>query len=164
MEQYLPKYGRNEVHEPRQCVFIGTTNKTAYLRDETGGRRFWPVRVGKIDTDALTRDRDQLFAEATAAFRDGAHWWPGRDFERNHIATEQEDRFEADAWEGAVSAYLVGRATTTTHDLASGALGLGASRLGTVETRRITATMERLGWIAKRNASQRWWQRGTPGG
>jgi predicted P-loop ATPase len=162
-ERYVPKYGRQESVEPRQCVFVGTTNKSAYLRDETGNRRFWPVKVGRIDIDALRRDRDQLFAEAVAAFDAGADWWPDRDFEASRIAPEQDARFEADAWEAAVLKHIRGRDRATIPEIAREALCIETGRLGTADQRRIVAILESGGWKPKRDKKGRYWVRGGDG-
>lgn len=146
VERYRPSYGRKEVIEPRQCVFIGTTNKSTYLRDETGGRRFWPVKVGMIDTDSLARDRDQLFAEAVHAYRAGRQWWPDDAFEREHIAPEQETRFEEDAWEEIIKREITARDRVTVVGIARDALQLDTPKIGTAEQRRIGAILQRLGW------------------
>ncbi|MCP3065735.1 virulence-associated E family protein [Myxococcus sp. K38C18041901] len=44
-----------------------------------GHRRFWPVKCTRIDTDALTRDREQLWAEAVVRFHQGETWWLSND-------------------------------------------------------------------------------------
>lgn len=146
VERYRPSYGRKEVIEERQCVFIGTTNKASYLRDETGGRRFWPVKVGTIDVVTLERDRDQLFAEAVRLYRKGMMWWPDSEFERKHIAPEQEFRYEEDAWECEIAAYLACHSKVTVVDVGRYALHIDIAKLGTADQRRIAAALGRLGW------------------
>jgi predicted P-loop ATPase len=145
-ERYRPPYGREELIEPRQSVFIGTTNQTTYLRDETGGRRYWPVRVGTIDTDALARDPDQLLAEAVHAYREGERWWPDSAFESQHIRSEQEARYEGDAWEEKIKPRLADREKVTVLEVAHDAMLIETPRVGTSEQRRITAALRRLGW------------------
>lgn len=151
VERYRAPYDRVEVIEPRQCIFVGTTNRATYLRDDTGGRRFWPVKVGKIDGDGLKADRDQLFAEAVGVYRTGAPWWPDASFERDHIRAEQEDRYEVDAWEDDIKAFLQGRSRAKVSEVARDALRIDAAKVGTAEQRRITSVLLRLGWIATKD-------------
>lgn len=58
-------YGRMVKEQLRQCIMFGTTNAIRFLRDTTGNRRFWPIRVWKeISKEAIIQVRDQLWAEA----------------------------------------------------------------------------------------------------
>jgi len=93
-----PPYGRAVQTFPRQCIFIGTTNPTDYLRDPTGNRRFLPIVCGRIDVEALARDRDQLWAEASVLEARGAKVYLP-DCLTHDATTEQDKRLEADPWE-----------------------------------------------------------------
>ena len=106
-DRFRPPYGKRLVDLPRQCVFAGSINpEGGYLKDATGGRRFWPVACGHIDTDRLERDRDQLWAEAHDRFRVGEPWWL-ETAELNALASEEQaDRYQGDAWEEPIRAYL----------------------------------------------------------
>ena len=157
-ERYRPPFGRAEVLEKRQCVFIGTSNKEAYLRDETGGRRFWPLRCGFIDIERLRVDRDQLLAEAVQLYRDGEKWWPDKAFEREFIQPEQEARFEFDEWYGPIAEFTAGRSRVTIREIARDALALELRHLSGIEQKRIASCLIKLGWVGKRDMNGRWWE------
>ncbi|MEQ8965944.1 MAG: VapE family protein [Azospirillaceae bacterium] len=161
VEDFRPAYGRLMSYEPRTVVFIATTNENEYLRDATGGRRFWPVRVGHIDTDALARDRAQLLAEAVHRYRQGERWWPDSDFESRFIQPAQEERYEGDAWEEAIADFLRGERRVTTLQVARQALHFETARVGTADQRRISAILERLGWRRRRTDGVRHWVPGN---
>ena len=87
-DQIRLPYGRSVKAMPRRCVFIGTTNSRQPLTDPEGNRRYWVVSVGDVDTEALTRDRDQLWAEALHYYRQGEQW---------HLTREQSIRAAKEA-------------------------------------------------------------------
>jgi predicted P-loop ATPase len=101
VERYIPMFGRGgPVDEPRQCVLAGTTNKTKYLTDDTGGRRYWPVRsLMPVDTEGLQANREQLFAEAYQRYMAGEKSYPDKEWEKKWIKPQQEARFEGDNWD-----------------------------------------------------------------
>ncbi len=69
VDKFRPAYARRSTERPRQCLFFGTTNNFNFLKDRTGGRRFWPIEIHKgqntknIFTN-LDGDVDQIWAEA----------------------------------------------------------------------------------------------------
>jgi predicted P-loop ATPase len=156
VEKYRPPYGRKEVSQPRQCVFIGTTNDSTYLRDATGGRRFWPVKIGTIDVKALQEERDQLFAETVKRYLDGEKWHPDAKFEREHIYPEQEDRFESDAWEAPILAYLEESKPQKVYlnDIFQHALEMEVTSRDRTKQNRVTAILMRLKWTRLKKDSK----------
>jgi predicted P-loop ATPase len=134
-------------------VFIGTANVDDWQRDETGGRRFWPIKVGPINADGLRADRDQILAEAVARYRDGEPWWL-TDMAAIERATEaQATVYSADAWEVPIATWLdtptVKLRGWVSVPLALEALGLDKGRWGQSEQNRIVRCLRSLRWERK---------------
>jgi predicted P-loop ATPase len=106
IDRFRPPYGTRLVESPRQCVFAGTVNHSAYLRDETGGRRFWPVACGQIRIDELAHASDQLWAEAKVRFDSGEPWRLDT-VELVRMASDQQvERYEGDPWEEVIAPWI----------------------------------------------------------
>ncbi len=169
-------YERQPKRFPRQCIFMGSTNKDTYLLDDTGNRRFWPVRVEveEIDTDALRREIAQVWAEAVDLYRRmrATHTYGYLPLhltseQAKQIAAEvQEERrqhTEADVyvesfWQWLETPYApdpmdpdrtVIRDQTTTKELWEVCLGMHG-RIGRSDQMEIGKAMKRLGWTRKR--------------
>jgi predicted P-loop ATPase len=108
-DKFRPSYGRRDIIQKRQCVFVGTTNHGDYLRDETGNRRFWPIQCSQIDIMLAREIMPQLYAEAKQALlANEEQWWLPSDVE--FIAEiEQDNRLTADPWEDGVKTVIDGR-------------------------------------------------------
>jgi predicted P-loop ATPase len=118
-DRFRPPYGKRLIESPRQCVFAGSVNHSSYLRDQSGGRRFWPVACGRIDIDRLARDRDQLWAEAKARFERGWVWWLETTEPVDIATVEQADRYEGDPWEEVIARWAEDRRSASIGEVLS---------------------------------------------
>jgi putative DNA primase/helicase len=106
VDHYRKSYGRRTEDFPRQCIFAGSTNDKFYLNDPTGNRRYWPVPCLDIDTEALAKDVDQLWAEAFARYQSGEAWYPQSREVVGMCAEEQAARTQHDPWLPLVEQWL----------------------------------------------------------
>ena len=91
-------YARMPVQYPRQFIVIGTTNAHAYLKDMTGNRRYWPIRVSRFNVDLLVKERNQLWAEAAKREASGESCRLAPKL-YGAAAVQQEERHAIDPWE-----------------------------------------------------------------
>jgi predicted P-loop ATPase len=106
-DQYRAAYARKTEKHPRRCVFFGTSNDDQYLKDPTGGRRFWPIDCGvqqrtKLVFRDLDAEIDQLWAEAVMRWRMGEPLILPEALEQE-AKQQQELHAETDPWEGIIA-------------------------------------------------------------
>lgn len=108
---YRVAYGRRVEKFKRQCVFFGTTNDYEFLKDKTGNRRFWPIKVGvnKIKKSMFEKldnyEIDNIWAEAIQLYKNNESLLLTK--EENEIAIKcQEGHMEGSPKEGMIREYL----------------------------------------------------------
>lgn len=109
IDSFRAAYARRTQEHPRQCAFFGTTNDAEFMRDPTGGRRFWPVVVtekGKQMGTLLTADIvDQIWAEAVIRYKAGEIWYLSEKVEA--LARKvQEEHTEINSKYGLIENFL----------------------------------------------------------
>jgi len=167
VDQYRPPYGRREIIVPRQGAFAGTTNEWQWNKDPTGGRRFWPAECAcDVDFGGLRSVRDQLFAEASAAYCAGERYWPTPEEQKKLFDPEQLARQAEDAFEEPIHDWLESRKSEyfSLHDVLADPLKLDAGRMTRDVMTRVGQILKRLGCtrIERRNGVQRFVYRVPP--
>ena len=152
-DRYRSPYGRKPINIVRQCVFGGSVNHAAYLKDDSGNRRYWPISVGRIDLPELAEDRDQLWAEALHEYNEGTVWHV-RAAEASLFEDAQDQRYIGDAYEEKIVAWLDGKADiadqkkneASTSEIMGKALHLDTGKWTLAEQQRVGRIMARIGW------------------
>jgi predicted P-loop ATPase len=145
-DRYRASYARSAVDRPRQCVFAGTTNADDWGRDETGLRRFWPVRCGRVQTDRLREMRPQLLAEAYQRVQDGATWWETPE----SASSVQAERQHEHPWTTHILDWLAMRQETTVTEVLAEAIKLPAAHAKLSNSHDVGRILALAGW-QKRN-------------
>lgn len=144
-DRFRPSYGRTPITRNRQVVFVSTTNESSFLTDGTGNRRYWPVKIGRIDLEGLKRDRDQIWAEAMKLFKGGEPWWLKEIYEADLYNYQREFVIE-DPWEPAIQIcgdrYPEGFINEDVYNI----LDRNFSRRTTQDNKRLNLLCEKLGY------------------
>lgn len=168
VDKLRPPYGRSVETMARSSVFCGTTNQTDFLSDSTGNRRFWVIPVEKeISITQLKKERDQIWAAATALYKSGQIW---------HLTTHESELMDlsrkqyetVDVWEDAILDWLETKEEVSLQELLSNLLGVELNQQDKRAQVRVRDILIRANWVQKSNPvfykgkRVRTWVRKTP--
>ena len=189
VDRYRPPYDKHTKAVKRRCCFGATTNEEEYLGDPTGNRRFQPVALGEIDRARLIKDKDQLWAEAVAIYKDAADceacaaldevvpgeaarceahaWWlkPEQQSVANRHAALREER---DSWATTIQTFAKNpkRAThgggdveLTTANILVNALQFQLKDIDRPDEMRVATIMKKLGYSRDRRGQDEPWKK-----
>lgn len=144
IDRYRESYGRRACDHPRRGVWAGTTNQTAWVEDDTGARRFWPIACGVIDHNYLKTYRGQLFAEAVVRYKAGEAWW---DINEELARKEQDARRERDVWTTPIMQYCNGKPEVTVGEIMNQVLSIPLKDRSKSDQLRIGSILRVAGWV-----------------
>lgn len=152
-DEFRPPYGQRLIKVPRQNVFIGTTNEEEYLKDATGGRRFWPVMCGAVfDLDGLRAALPQMYAEALADFSAGEVSFPTREQQDKLFTPEQAKRGMPEPFEDLLQTWVSQQVAPFSMAMAAtDGLNLSADKLTPAVVTRLGIVLKKLGCGRKEN-------------
>jgi hypothetical protein len=149
-DTFRPPYGRAPEKHLRSGVIVGSTNESEFLSDPTGNRRYWPVVTPHtIDRARLTEWRDQLWAEAVAAFSLGESWHLSAEEERA-LRDAQKRHEVADPWEDVIRRYAEEHADGVTVAGALEAVGVSVACQTRSHQTRAGSVLLRLGYAKEK--------------
>lgn len=180
VDSYRSVYGLTETDWPRTAIFFGSTNESHYLSDPSGNRRFWPVKIRRVDLERLRADAAQIWAEVVVKYRAGSRWWfdshDPRDKKLLLMAErEQAQRVGSGLWEelaanladrlvrgelpvldgGVVARYTDGFTGDQIRAWLSSMVE-GGTKIDDVGWLRVAEGMRRAGWESYKSGRNKW--------
>lgn len=172
-DRYRMPYDKRITDHPRQCIFIGTTNKEQFLTDKTGNRRFYPVRVRQTGYELFGRENEvkeyirQCWAEAKAKYNTDFMQPYAKHELVDIIRQKQAEAVEDDFRVGMIQDYLENKTEVCILELWQQALKNGDSKPSKRDSNDIALIMSGLAeWEKQPSVKrfteygiQKWWKK-----
>jgi predicted P-loop ATPase len=166
LDEWTEKYQSTRTNNARRCLFFGTTNRTDFLHDPSGERRWLPFDVVAAgDVGWIVANRDQLWAEGRELFKAHGVLWA----DAQRLAAGVHANYTAsDTWDDTLNAWLTttvfdalppGGSPFSLADALSKALGIPPAQQNRSAQMRASASLKRLGYERKQRTvegSLRW--------